>query len=156
MPEPLADIGWGWLTAASGVVLVLFMVKYLLLVVRQRRTWVVADATVGKVRTRQASATGTGGGTFVNYHYTDAHGQQHMGVDSPWFRKPKRKSVMRIRYDPDEPARSEAAVPLAGELAIFVVGTAFGVALAWASLAGLLSGWGRAPTPAGPPAGLPA
>jgi hypothetical protein len=140
VPEPLADLGWGWVTLVGGVVLIAFMLKYLLLVFRDRRTWVVTEATVGKVNTRQASATGTGGGTFVNYHYTDAHGQQHMGVDSPWFGKPKRKSKLRIRYDPDEPARSEVVTPLAGELAIFVVVTAWGVAMILMSLAGWLSG----------------
>ncbi len=140
MPEPLADLGWGWVTAVCGVLLVAFMFKYLLLVFRRRRTWVATEATVGKVQTRQASATGTGGGTFVNYHYVDAHGNQHMGVDSPWFGKPKRKSLLRIRYDSDEPARSEAAMPLAGELAIFVVGTGWGVAMIAMSLAGWLSG----------------
>jgi hypothetical protein len=140
VPEPLADIGWGWVTAVCGVLLIAFMFKYLLLVFRNRRTWVVTEATVGKVQTRQASATGTGGGTFVNYHYTDAHGQQHMGVDSPWFGKPKRKSKLQIRYASDEPARSEVVTPLAGELAIFVIGTACGVALVLMSLAGWLSG----------------
>ncbi len=140
MPEPLADMGWGWLTAAAGVLLVLFMLKYLLLVVRRRRTWVLTEATVGKVRTQQASATGSGGGTFVNYHYTDAHGQQHMGVDTPWFRAPRRRSLMKVRYHPDEPGRSEAAMPLVGELAIAATGIACGVALVSMSLAGWLAG----------------
>lgn len=140
MDQSFPDLGWGWLFAPLGVLLVATMLKYLALVVRRRRTWVVTEATVGKVNTRQASATGTGGGTFVNYHYTDARGQQHMGVDSPWFGKPKRKSKLRIRYEPDEPARSEVVTPLAGELAIFVIGTAWGVAMIAMSLAGWLSG----------------
>jgi hypothetical protein len=138
--QSFGDVGWGWLFVVLGVLLIAMMVKYLLLVVRRRRTWVLTEATVGRVRTQQASATGTGGGTFVNYHYVDAHGNQHMGVDTPWFGKPKRKSLLRIRYDADEPARSEAAMPLAGELAIFVVGTGWGVAMVAMSLAGWLSG----------------
>lgn len=140
MPEPLADVGWGWIPATAGALLVVFMGQYVLLTVRRRRTWVATEATVGKVRTRQASASGGDGGTYVNYHYADAHGQQHMGVDEPWFRKPKRKSKLRIRYDPDEPARSEAVTPLVGELAIVVVVAGWGVALIWMSLAGWFAG----------------
>lgn len=136
MPDELADVGWGWVTAALGVLLIAFMFKYLMLVRRRRRTWVAVEATVGKVRTRQASASGGDGGTYVNYHYTDASGQQHMGVDTPWFGKPKRKSKMQVRYDPASPGMSEAVMPLWGELAVAAVGIVSGVVLMLISFAG--------------------
>ena len=140
MPEDFADVGWGWITAAAGVLLVAIMVKVLMLFRRRRRTWVLTEATVGKVRTRQPTASGGGGGTYANYHYTDSSGQQHMGVDSPWFRKPKRNSKMQVRYNPETPEMSEAVMPLWGELTVVGVGVAAGVALTLMSLAGWLSG----------------
>lgn len=140
MPEAFADLGWAWITVATGVCLVAIMLKYLTILVRRRRTWVRTEATVGKVRTQQPSASGGNGGTYVNYHYTDASGQQHMGVDSPWFRTPKRKSKLQVRYDPETPERSEAAMPLWGELTAVALGIAAGVALVLISLAGWLDG----------------
>lgn len=140
MPEELADVGWGWITVATGVLLIYFMLKFLMLGRRRRRTWVVVEATVGKVRTRQASASGGDGGTYVNYHYTDMSGQPHMGVDTPWFGKPKRKSKMQVRYDPECPEMSEAVTPLWGDLAVAAVGIATGVALTLMSLAGWMTG----------------
>ncbi|HXH79990.1 DUF3592 domain-containing protein [Nocardioides sp.] len=134
MPDELADVGWGWVTVAAGVFLVAIMLKYLMMIWRRRRTWVVTEATVGKVRTRSSSSGE--GGTYVNYHYTDSSGERHMGVDSPWFRAPKRKSKLQVRYDPEHPGMSEALMPLWGELAIVALISASGVALTLMSLAG--------------------
>lgn len=140
MPEAFADLGWAWITVVTGVCLVAIMLKYLVIIERRRRTWVPTEATVRNVRTRQPSASGGDGGTYVNYHYTDTSGQQHIGVDSPWFRKPKRKSKLQVRYDPENPETSEAEMPLWGELAAVALGIVAGVALVLISLAGWMDG----------------
>ena len=136
MPESFDDLGWALLPAAMGVGLVLIFASFSLTAWRRHRTWTRTDATVGKVRVRDASASGTGGGIFANYHYTDRTGEKHMGVHSPMFRKPKRKSTLQVRYDPDNPGLSEVAMPLWAEWAIAAGGIAVGVALAWFSLSG--------------------
>lgn len=140
MPEALNDVGWAWLPAATGVGLIAIFIKFLVMVWRRRRTWTPTEATVGKVRVREASASGSDGGIFVNYHFTDRTGQQHMGVDTRMFRKPKRNSTLWVRYDPEHPEMNEAVMPLWAECAIATCGIAFGAALALFSLGGGFTG----------------
>ncbi len=135
-----ADLGWAWIPAAAGVGLVLIFLRYLVMIWRRRRTWTFTEATVGKVRVREASASGTDGGIFVNYHFTDGTGQKHMGVQDRMFGKPKRNSKLRVRYDPENPGMNEAVMPLWAEVAIGTGGIALGAALALFSLGGGFNG----------------
>ena len=136
MPDGFAGLTWV-IAAAFGVALLAICIKYLRMIWVRRRTWVLTDATVGKVRVRRSSAADGDGGTVVNYHYTDQTGQQHMGVDEPTFRKPKRSSKLRVRYDPENPGMSEAVMPLWVELALATGGVASGTALLLFGLSGL-------------------
>ena len=136
MPESFADLGWAWLPAALGAGLVVIFVRYLMMVLRRRRTWTLAEATVGKVRVRESSASGSEGGILVNYHFTDATGQKHMGVQDRTLGKPKRNSTLWVRYDPEDPGMNEAVMPQWAELAIAFGGIAVGAALAVFSLSG--------------------
>lgn len=73
----------------------------------RRRTWVHAEGKVTSVKTKRQSSGNTQ--TTVRYRYVDSSGQQRSGIDTPWFREPKRNSHIAIMYDPDRPEVSEAS-----------------------------------------------
>lgn len=93
-----------------GVCMALVLPIVLAMTVRtwsRRRSWTHVDGTVTSVKTKRQNNGETK--TTVRYRYVDSTGQQHTGMDTPWFREPKKNSRIAVMYDPERPDLSEAS-----------------------------------------------
>lgn len=99
-----------WFYLGLGIVLVPYFPLILIMLLRtrrRRRHWTQVDATVTSVKSKRRNDGEVR--TTVRYRYLDASGQQRSGVETPMLRAPRRKSRIRVMYDPDDPERSEAS-----------------------------------------------
>lgn len=139
MSEWVGEIGWGWWLVLVGLFWAGCFLLFARAALRQRRTWVLTDAVVVKVRQRKSPRPDSGTYITATYRYVDRTGAEHIGHRSVFLRKPRKGSTLRVRYDPASPTSSEPARPLWVDVLVTVLGVGTGAVLVWLGLSGFLT-----------------